>query len=412
MYFKCVLFLVCLKGFGQTAMFDQAYTIFRNSDINIDQEASLIKGNSTVFEYFAQTPNFEQTMGDDLGYSMSFLFKMDTLNDSFTLEDGSLAGAKTVFTLYGQCLPNHHDISKGIIKGKKLKNGDWKIEINVVSGPELLEYPIHATGIFHNTAESESSNAFTGQNETSDLFDTITEFRYTSGHMGWDGEGVGSSSIIIKNDSVYFEPKGMRMQNKFKLKDTDWRNLTNSVSLNDFSGNTAAAGLTESNNINRGGIYIRTNKSRAYRKIPEGTNSNLTELMHLFQSIECDHFIHCPRDTSFTIVRNSGNSIEFQCLENRPDFDPRNQISKSASFEIDDSKSNFSLKDSALVQAMTFVTVNCICPENGTHAVTKGKITGLRQSEDEWEIKVNIFYTDDTGKQHPFRETGIYRYKW
>lgn len=412
-FLNYLFFVLCLNGFGQSNLFDQVYSIYKNSEIRIGSEAYIVMGRSTVFEFFAQTPNFEQTMGEDLGYSMNFLFEMDTLSDSFTLRDASLVSAKTVFTAHCHCLPNHHDISRGVISGKKLNNGDWKVEINVISGSEPFEFPIHTSGIFKYklVPDYDIPNEPSGQNEGNGLFDTITEFRYSSGHTGWEGQSSGSSTITIKNDSVYFEPHGMRTHYKFKLKDSDWRNLTNSVSIGDVSGNIMPAGIPESGSYSGNGIAVRTNKSMGFRKIPEGANSNLTELVHTFQGIECDHFIYCSSDTSFTIVSNA-NSVSFQCVENKQDFDPRAEISKSLTFDINKSKDYFSLKDSDLVQARTFVNVKCICTSNGTHAVTKGKITGVRQAADEWEIKINVVYYDDEGKGYPFKETGIYRYAW
>ncbi len=407
------MFFFFLKGFGQIPFYDQVFTIFKNSEIRIGSEAYIVKGGSTVFEFFAQTPNFEQTMEADMGYSMSFLFEIDNLTDSFTLRDASLVNAKTVFTAHCFCAPNHHDISRGVISGKKLYNGDWKVVINVISGSEPFEFPIYTSGIFKfkTLPANDAANDSPGQNGMNDLYDTITEFRYSSGHTGW--EGGSSSYIAVKNDSVYFEPRGKRTKNKFKLKDSDWRNLTNSVSIEDFSGKDLSGGgvRPESMSYPGNGIYIRTVKYSGYRKIPEGGNSNLTELMHSFQKIECDHFIHCPRDTSF-IIDSKGNSVSFQCVENKQDFDPRAEISKSLTFEINKSRDYFSLKDSDLVQARTFVTVKCICPSNGTHPVFRGKITGVKQSSDEWEIKVNVVYFDDSGKEYSFKETGIYRYPW
>ncbi len=127
---------------------DTTYTIFKNSTINIGNSASIIEGKSNVFKYYHQSPNFQQTMQIDGGSAMTFLFEIAVLRDSFVIKDSDLIKANTVYSLHCRCPPNVHEISKGTITGNKLSNGDWNVEINVVSVSKQQEYPVHVVGIF------------------------------------------------------------------------------------------------------------------------------------------------------------------------------------------------------------------------------------------------------------------------
>ncbi len=136
------------KGRSHSGMEDTTYTIYENSAVNAGYSVSIIRGKATVFEYYYQSPDYDQTMEYDAGHAMRFLFEVDTLNEHFILKDFALVRASTVFSSYCHCPPNLHEISKGTITGDKLENGDWRVEINVVSVSKQQEYPVHAVGIF------------------------------------------------------------------------------------------------------------------------------------------------------------------------------------------------------------------------------------------------------------------------
>jgi hypothetical protein len=233
-------------------------------------------------------------------------------------------------------------------------------------------------------------------------------------------------SFSIKNDSIYFEKEGSGRikgkKKKFRLKESDWENLLICVSDYELPEYAKPRGPAISPEPSEKGISIISNKSSYYCDLRGSGLSNQTvpdlkisELLHIFQDIECAHFINCPKqDTSFTILTETNpGSNEFQCIEDSPNYDISESIKKTVLFEIDSAKNIFSLKDSSsLAQAKTKIYINCQCPAKGEHPISRGKITGIRQTREEWEVQIHVVYSDETGTTYPFQETGIYRYKW
>lgn len=149
--------LMSFEGFTQKLP-EKSYSILENKSIQADPNYPdslnryiLADGNKMVFHFRQQTKKFDQTIAYDVGFREDVYFEVPKGVDSFELKDQELKEAKAFSKPECRCIPNWIFYDQGTIRGKKLNEGEWKVEIDVKgSSPQQPEtsYSLQTTGIF------------------------------------------------------------------------------------------------------------------------------------------------------------------------------------------------------------------------------------------------------------------------
>lgn len=106
---------------------------YNNSKLNIIENneiiVTVISGDKIVFQY---TYHHNDSMPDGF-QNESIRFEIDNNIDSFILSDNNLNKARALFGhfFFSPMDSGYHWISDGCIKGEKISNEEWQIDINI-----------------------------------------------------------------------------------------------------------------------------------------------------------------------------------------------------------------------------------------------------------------------------------------
>lgn len=135
-----ILFFFLLTGFWSLAqqLPEKSYKVLENSSIVPDTTSGgslprymVTDGNKLVFHFRQQTKNFDKTIAYDAGLREDFYFQVPADTEDFELKDEELKEAMAYSKPFCRCIPSWTFYDEGIIKGKKLNENEWKIEIQV-----------------------------------------------------------------------------------------------------------------------------------------------------------------------------------------------------------------------------------------------------------------------------------------
>jgi hypothetical protein len=111
---------------------------YKNSKIHIYSENNKITnaatepGNNLVFEYSYKYPDNPNIEDDEYSETIKFEIKSDL--DSFLISNENLPACNAVFGKFCFCAEwGYHQITGGCIKGLKINENEWQIDINVIA---------------------------------------------------------------------------------------------------------------------------------------------------------------------------------------------------------------------------------------------------------------------------------------
>ncbi len=111
------------------------YSFTENSRIALDNQEphpfiKIESGENLVFKYYFQKEDNENISDDE--YSEAIFFEIDSDVDHFSYTNEELASINTYFDKYCFCIrEGSTPIIEGIIKGNKIENLSWDIEIDI-----------------------------------------------------------------------------------------------------------------------------------------------------------------------------------------------------------------------------------------------------------------------------------------
>ena len=107
--------------------------IFNNSEIDLSEynnEATIVAGDKIVFKYRYSKDDDPMIMDDE--YSEVITFEVDTTITDFIISGENLSRANAVYGNLCYCFNGGYFlISNGCIKGTKLNDLEWQIDINI-----------------------------------------------------------------------------------------------------------------------------------------------------------------------------------------------------------------------------------------------------------------------------------------
>lgn len=149
--------LLCYPAIGQDLP-EKFYFILENKAIVPDTSGSgslnrymVDDGDKMVFHFRKQTKKFDNTIAYDAGYRLDFYFQVPAGTEEFELRDEELKEAMAYSKPFCRCIPSWTFYDRGIIKGKKLNENEWKIDFQIHgASPQKENQPdtLETSGIF------------------------------------------------------------------------------------------------------------------------------------------------------------------------------------------------------------------------------------------------------------------------
>jgi hypothetical protein len=97
-------------------------------------EYSILDGENILFEYDHSGAECDDIYDDEWGENLTFIINKET--KGFELLDGDIVDIKCFYQEYGAWVRhNQHQIKDGIIKGKKISENTWEINVSVLTTP-------------------------------------------------------------------------------------------------------------------------------------------------------------------------------------------------------------------------------------------------------------------------------------
>lgn len=152
-------FLLSLPSSAQKEkMPERFYVLLADKEIIQDTSSSdseirytLSEGDYLIFNFRRQTKKFDQTIAYDVGLREDFYFQIPGGVEEFELRDEELSEAMAFSQTFCRCVPRWIFYNKGTIRGKKIDENEWKVEIEV-SGHSPQEedrtFTIQTSGTF------------------------------------------------------------------------------------------------------------------------------------------------------------------------------------------------------------------------------------------------------------------------
>jgi hypothetical protein len=113
-------------------------------DVNIGR---IVDGEKTVFKFKFNTP--EDILIPDANYVEAILFEIDSGTGDFFIKEDQLSNHNVLFGKLCLCTgQGYHRVESGCVKGEKLDENTWKVDINISLTIDGEEYKRMRTGVF------------------------------------------------------------------------------------------------------------------------------------------------------------------------------------------------------------------------------------------------------------------------
>lgn len=97
-------------------------------------EYNILNGENILFEYNHSGAQCDDILDDEWGEKLTFIINKETTD--FELKDGDVINIKCFYQEYGVWVNhNQYQIKEGTIKGKKLSENIWEINVSVLTTP-------------------------------------------------------------------------------------------------------------------------------------------------------------------------------------------------------------------------------------------------------------------------------------
>ncbi|NLP58762.1 hypothetical protein [Lutibacter sp. B1] len=155
-----LFFLIGCKKNDNVKYFDEAaqYIFHKNSEINISESngvnyTDIKSGNKIVFKYKYEEE--DNPMIEDDEFSEEIIFEIDPTINSFVINNNDFKKSNALYSLQCNCdSSGNFSVTKGEIKGEKLNEDKWKIDINIVIQTKQNEISKNVSAIFISKNES------------------------------------------------------------------------------------------------------------------------------------------------------------------------------------------------------------------------------------------------------------------
>jgi hypothetical protein len=128
------------------ASVSSTWTLGKDIIVDSISEYSIVDGENRLFEYNYSGAECENVMDDERGEKLTFI--VHEVSSNFEYKNEEILETKCFYQEYGAWVRhNKYQIKKGIIKGEKISDNEWKVKVSVITSvlfpdeqPKTIEF--------------------------------------------------------------------------------------------------------------------------------------------------------------------------------------------------------------------------------------------------------------------------------